>query len=546
MNPSIKQIAAVPLEDVREREWKELLQKPYTDRHEEQVREDTLYIGQLIISILGVYEDEDEYMNELYDLANDEDLKLEVLSETLDKQIENKAFQDLQEIWRINQQEQLSVNRLVAFLDGKQLLPKLSDSLMNRHIRIQLIEVLKQFQRVHEKGLQDGDFRRVLFDLVKFSLNHLEPWLESNSEEGLFPRVLWYGEATKSQSYFLYFLYLIGADLIFYHPNKEDIFSHVNLEVDYSLVETLPQQQEPTSFPTERKKRSATVAYKASQEMDRVLHHDNSMLYKPWQFRQYAPMSITMKTTYDEIFILGKEKAFVRPQFYVEDGVVHIPSLFAKVVGVSNNRDEYWSRMQQMADYNPSHVVNEFPFSEEVKGNYRFHYTHSLNTDGTLQAEKMMSGNFWRYKQLPNGLQTGIAKAIERMCSNPQLYPLPGESEEDVKIYLFQQATQLPTEFLQLLQKFDYAQEVPKLVLYNNELNGEMSRADAARLLLMNEVGVDLLLYNPSGHNDLESYLNEERFDTHMLEEMCFGLDYKESYGLKDRLRSKIKRFLGE
>ena len=38
----------------------------------------------------------------------------------------------------------------------------------------------------------------------------------------------------------------------------------------------------------------------------------------------------------------------------------------------------------------------------------------------------------------------------------------PGEKLEQVSLYLFTQATAIPEEMLNLLQTFDYSQEIPK------------------------------------------------------------------------------------
>jgi hypothetical protein len=79
-----------------------------------------------------------------------------------------------------------------------------------------------------------------------------------------------------------------------------------------------------------------------------------------------------------------------------------------------------------------------------------------------------------------------------------------------------------------MLQKFDYSQEVPKVILYNNEINGTMTRSDAALLLLLNQFGVDLVIYNPPGHNDIENFIEGSAFDSHWLEDVVFEQEFKE------------------
>jgi hypothetical protein len=140
----------------------------------------------------------------------------------------------------------------------------------------------------------------------------------------------------------------------------------------------------------------------------------------------------------------------------------------------------------------------------------------------------MMQGHYWPYSFLASGLQKGIANAIKRICEKPGLKLLPRESIEDVKMYLFTQALFMPKPIIQLLEKFDYSQHVPKLIIYNNELTGILSRSDAALILLLNQFGIDIILYNPPGHNDIENYLDERLFDTHWLEDVVFNLEFKE------------------
>jgi hypothetical protein len=86
----------------------------------------------------------------------------------------------------------------------------------------------------------------------------------------------------------------------------------------------------------------------------------------------------------------------------------------------------------------------------------------------------------------------------------------------------------LPENILRVLQKFDYPQQVPRLILYNTEKNGNISRSDACLILLLNELAFDIVLFTPTGHNDLEVYIDEKHYDVHWLEEVAFGQEFSE------------------
>jgi hypothetical protein len=118
---------------------------------------------------------------------------------------------------------------------------------------------------------------------------------------------------------------------------------------------------------------------------------------------------------------------------------------------------------------------------------------------------------------------------------------------EEVSIYLFSQAMFTPKEIIQLMEKFDYSQHVPKLIIYNNESRGMLSRSDAALILLLNQFGIDIIVYNPPGHNDIENFLHDSLYDTHWLEDVVFDLEYKEPFKLKKKFfQGIIKNLRGD
>lgn len=67
-------------------------------------------------------------------------------------------------------------------------------------------------------------------DIVKWSINHLQPALQETVLSENMPKFLWYGDANKSQSYFIYYLLTIGCDIVMVHPNGEDILEKVKLD----------------------------------------------------------------------------------------------------------------------------------------------------------------------------------------------------------------------------------------------------------------------------------------------------------------------------
>jgi hypothetical protein len=526
--------------------WQGLLAKPVPERPEFLIENGVIRIGRVIAEFLGMPLDIDEYYNQLYDYVHSEEWNINLLSEdSLNKSINNQHFQAVQKVLTIYHEQRLSINRFTAYLDGEQLLLKSKNHVLHRKLREAMIDTLELFSNKEDDGLKNSELRRVLVDLVKWSINHLEKPLSKADPQQQMPRFLWYGDFKKSHQYFLYFLIQLGCDLIIFHPEGKDPLSEMIAEPIF--VHHYPKKLPAEAFPTEKRMRKTTIAYRASREIETILNEEGSGLYKPWQLRDYLPSSITLRTTYDELFILGKEMAMIRPNFEAFNGIVKIPSLFAKIQGVSKNRKEYWDRLQALTKMENSLLIRHFPFTVHPPSDFRFHYRNALGSDGLLCPEKIIQAHYWAYGHLPIGLQKGIAAAIRNVCENSGLKPLNQESPEELRIYLFSHLTKMPKSIIQLLEKFDYSQNVPKLILYNNEMHGNIQRSDAAVLLLLNTFGIDIIVYNPPGHNDIENYLAADLFDTHWLDDVVFDLEYKEPSRLKKGLiQTILKNFKGD
>ena len=523
--------------------WLALLKMPLNERPEFSMENGIVTIGQVAGSFLGIPFDSDEYYNQLFDYVHDPEMNLHLLSDdSLDKTINNTLFQSIQKVININQEQKLSINRFAAFLDGEQLIAKSHIPVIHRKLREAMIEPLEHFASHERDGIKSSDLRRVLVDLVKWSFNHLKPLLENSNPEKELPKFLWYGDAKKSHQYFILYLLNFGCDIIIFHPEGKNVLT--DIRVEDLFTHRYPTTQEIEPFPMEKRERKTTVAYRASREIETVLNHEGSGLYKPWQLRDYIPSAITLRTTYDELFILGKEIAMIRPDFEVSNGMVRIPAIFGKVQGVSKNRKEYWERINALSELDNSLLIRQLPITVPSTNDFRFHYRNALGRDGFLNPEAMMASHYWPYTFLSSGLQKGIAGAIRKICEKLRLKPLPQEGMEEVRIYLFTQAMFLPKNVIQMLERFDYSQAVPKLIIFNNERTGKLSRSDAVLLLLLNQFGVDLVIYNPSGHNDIENFLDSSLFDTHWLEEVVFDLEYKEPSKLKKVLFQGILKNL--
>ncbi|WNF21416.1 YceG family protein [Mesobacillus jeotgali] len=499
-------------------------------------------IGQVVASFIGIPHDEEAYYNQLYDCVHSHGLIL--LSDSSLKKIDvTDHIQSIQQISRVVKEQSLSIRDFVSQLDKGRLQPNVENFQINRQIREAAIKMIELYTNTEKEGLESKEFFFVLNDVINW-IFHLESELKKADPDLRMPAFLWYGNFRKSHQLLIYFLIEMGCDLVSFNPAGNDILSIGEQEKLKICFHAFPEISTLEPFPEEVRMKTTTVAFRASKEIEKILDCDGTVIYKPWQLRDYNPNAITLKTTYDEMFLVAGEKAMFRPHFDLQTKVVKIPVIFAKVNGVTSNRREYWNRLHGLILQENTYLVKSLPFSQGANNDFRFHYQKLLDNDGLLNLEKMAGAHYWKYSHLPAGLQKGLASAIRNICAAPKLKPRNSEKVDDVKVYLFNQAMQIPEMILKMLQKFDYSQNVPKLILFNNQLNGSLTRPDAALLLLLNQFGIDIVIFNPAGQSDIENYIDQSAFVSHWLEDVVFEQELKEPSVIKKLIFHGISKIL--
>ncbi|KGM95649.1 hypothetical protein Z956_04325 [Clostridium botulinum D str. CCUG 7971] len=301
------------------------------------------------------------------------------------------------------------------------------------------------------------------------------------------------------------------------------------------------------------KKRTETQAFKASEELNKVLHDKESGCYKSWQFADYKVNKDTLKTTYDEIVLWGRQEAMIRPGWKIEDNEVTVPNLFSKVLGVHENIKEYKNEINQLIQETNTLFYKRFPINKKrIPKDMNRVYKSVLNIRGKIDKEKLMTSDYWKYQKLNPMLQNSIADKIIEFCDISSFWKhknfkiklrmslinriitfissLIYDSTRDeriMKISIFAVLTNLSDDLLEILQKFDYPMKVPKIIIYNNNNKKNLTFQDAIILMFMNCMGIDIIIYNPTGTSDIENYIKEENYDIHRLEYTTDSLPFR-------------------
>ena len=332
------------------------------------------------------------------------------------------------------------------------------------------------------------------------------------------PVVLYYGDISQSEVYFLNFMSRCGFDVIYISPNlnNAELVISKNLDGRMQLFK-LPQSRESGEYPAKAvKMKVATIAYSAERELDTKLYGGDTGIYRNFQFPN--SQSVTLKTTFEEIDILWKEDARFRQGFSTAGNLVSVPNIFAKISGVEDeNLDKYWDDVRRKLT--PETILIE----KKPNGNdpqpdlsvYRQFYRN-----GEIDAEKLKNSPINKYSFLPDRIQDMLFYKLQEACASGFL-KLSGD---DLMCAVIHYGMSFGRNFLQVIQRFDFTRKIPKLI-YIDAIEDTFTLQECIWIVLCNLIGFDVLIYTPSGYKNLETYVKNDAFEEHIMNRFMYNVE---------------------
>ncbi len=469
--------------------------------------------------IIGLLE-ENEYYDGIFDL----DEKLGELNSlyirfdhSLDKSFEkgfierfNRAWAEIERLNMKNPQMMVQIifnHKLISRIDNNK------DSLMKSKLSM-LLKIVMNNQK--NLNIIKNFCIKIIYWIEKYALKAIASYVYGEMN----PKVLYYGEIHRDEIYFLILLSFMGFDILYFHSFSGETFKEImNIEV-YSNCLEYSSKMPLKPFPMMHKiKREETIAYKASKEIDEIIHTSDSGVYRPWQFESYTLIPRPLKTTYDELFILWKEEARFRGGFEVKDNRIYLPNIFAKISGTTEDINIYWEKVNTLKSQTDKVIfIEKIPFTNIVS--YKVHQG-LLKEDGTFNIEKIPLLREYKLSYLRTSVQNLILTKINELILSTDYFRWNITLELKFKI-LFT-ILNLDKKYLDLLQTFDYPFQIPKIVIFDGDEN-IFNQEDTIILGFLHFVGFDIVILTPTGYNNIENGINPYYYDTHKLEKINFGL----------------------
>jgi hypothetical protein len=508
----------------------ENLRKPVSNRTGFEHNNYTVTIPRHFYRLIGIKNDEDEYYDSLYRL-NRELSNFGSLYIKFDKGINKNIGSELKEklnliISKSSINGSIDTSSLIRYINEYGVI----DSGLNSVLSLQM---KNNFKGILDYYIVSGNNNlEILKSMIIYTIHWINIYVKtlfSNFKyDDINPKVLFYGEISREEVFFLTLLSTLGCDILYFNPQDSVVFEAVDKANVFSKKIAYSKKAQLKDFPETLRERVKTTAYTAREELNKTLFSEGSNFYRPWQFTDYRIEAVTLRTTYEEVNIWSKEKAMIRDGWRVENGTVFIPNIFAKINGTHGNIDKYWKEVNEILNQKNTKFYIDLPILDIVPLEYgKLEQVYPSRFGSQFDTEKLLKAPWWKFKELRYGLQRNMAERIKELCLDPVVKSPENVDLRDIQVDIFSVLINLDMKHLQILQGFDYPDEVPKIIIYNNEQNGNISYEDSILLTFMNAMGVDILIYNPSGYIDIEEYVHNGVYDIHHLEERSFNLTFK-------------------
>ena len=259
----------------------------------------------------------------------------------------------------------------------------------------------------------------------------------------------------------------------------------------------------------------STMAAHAERDLDALLYADSG-IYRNRQFARGN--AVTLRTTFDELFILWDQELRYRPGFAAGEGAVSMPVLYAKISGVEGGRlPGYWQKVRRLAGEDGL-FVPQLPMPCGA-GDCQAMAQRALN-NGRINREALKRDRRYPFGLLREELQEHLFDKVQLMLDRRLIR---GTFVNGTEYTVLATALGMGKTLLRLLQAFDFTRRSPKVVCVDCRENGATLQ-DAILLTLLNLVGFDIALFVPTGYQTIERFLADNLPVEHQIGEYIYDL----------------------
>lgn len=339
-----------------------------------------------------------------------------------------------------------------------------------------------------------------------------------------------------NETLFIRFLSRLPVDVLILCPNGDN----ANVLKDNLLFDENYEEKVDIPVTGDGRFKNVTVAYQAERELDSLLYQDSG-IYRDMQYQKANV--ITLSTMYEEIKLLWKEELKYRQGFATSDvneGVVTIPTIFAKISGVKDGKVlDYWQYIKDLNTDN-AFLISNAPFISAGSPNPIKAFATQFYERGRILKNKIKSHKCYTYEFLREEVQEHILDKLQLLIDKRFI---SGTGQNGTEYTIIATILSLPKEILRLIQSFDFTKVNPKLI-YINTREEFISLEDSIMIAFLHLIGFDIVFFVPTGYQNIEKYFAVKMFEEYKIGEFIYDLNTPDLRNVVKKNRTSLRELL--
>lgn len=355
------------------------------------------------------------------------------------------------------------------------------------------------------------------------------------------PKCIYYGAIGRHEVYFLILLYVMGFDVIFINPLKEEHFKAIDKDNLSVLCESMSICEIDSFFTRASKGKVIENIETITKQIERDVHEQlfsNTGIYKPWQFRDGYTRTVLLDTILEDIYIYWNEMAKLREGFSVSQNIVKVPCFFKKIDGEYLDKMKYQKLVKHCVNSANTLFFNDGNISKDyIETDDMYQLMFCQLSDGTFDINEVKKLSIYRFSKYSPEIQDFILNKVNETILNKDIFVNEFKKEDILKLFVL--VLSLNENIVRMIDNFDFTSNVPKIVIY---LNNEDNIKDSMVMLLayLHVIGFDIVIFNPSGLFNINNILKKETINVIRLENMNYSSNYRSLDNIKQSVLARI------
>ena len=355
------------------------------------------------------------------------------------------------------------------------------------------------------------------------------------------PILVAYGELDLDEVYHLQVLNLLGVKILYINSSRDvelNKYSKIYESVitlnhvapielfDVRVANAVDVLNEPKQSQSKQKEMVTTWAKQAKTELHEELYSSNGV-FRPWQFKEGTTKALPIDAVVEDIETYWEQEAKFRPGFKVVNNSVYVPKFITKINGTYTDVSKY----KKLVGFTKNSKLTLFKvgvnLTNKTYSNEDMYSLAFIMNDDEVSYEGVKTHGLYRLNKLNIDVQNFIIRKTNDFIKEHK-------DKVEMKDLLELMATiiTMEDEYAKLIECFDFPFKVPKLIVYISD-RSNFDKRNGLFLNYLNSIGLDILIYSPTGSVSIEEHMYGEPLSVITLDEMNFDIEYEKLNAIK-------------